>query len=84
MTIWRMRVACCMSKATRTQAHAYAQTPHARTHAHTRMHVRAQTNMYYFLLSHGKKANAPECYTYFAALVYSTCTRHLGVWPRAT
>ena len=29
MTIWRMRVACLINKATRTQAHAYA---HAHTH----------------------------------------------------
>ena len=34
-TIWRMRVACCLSKATRAKAHACARVPTpTRTNAH--------------------------------------------------
>ena len=38
VTIWRIRVACWISKATRTHTHAHAHTPkhtHARSHTHT-------------------------------------------------
>ena len=36
MTIWRLRVACRISKATRAQAHARARTPtFTHTHTHT-------------------------------------------------
>ena len=46
-TIWRMRIACWVRKATRAQAHAIARalTPtHTRTHASTRPHVHARTH----------------------------------------
>jgi hypothetical protein len=46
VTIWRLRVACWISKATCTQAHAHAHEPgqthvsvsaHTQTHTHTRI-----------------------------------------------
>ena len=61
--IWRMRVACWISKATRAQAHARARAP---THIHTRMHspTRAHAQKYVTPLFHGNSGfvNAPHCY----------------------
>ena len=58
VTIWRIRVACWMSKATCTHLHAHSHAPghtHARTHAHL---------FIYLLFFHGNNAfvNAPQCY----------------------
>jgi hypothetical protein len=50
VTIWRVRVACWISKAICTYAHAQAHAlgyPHARTHArtHARASIHTQTTM---------------------------------------
>ena len=47
-TIWRMRVACWISKATRSHAHAYSSAPsfphtHARARASAPAHARTHT-----------------------------------------
>ena len=45
MTIWRMRVACWSSKATRNHTHAHAHAPghtYERTHTHTHTHAHTQ------------------------------------------
>jgi hypothetical protein len=42
VTIWRIRVACRISKATCTYAHAHAYAP---GHSHARMHARAHTQI---------------------------------------
>ena len=47
MTIWRMHVACCISKATRAHEYAHAQAP---VHPQTRTQPRART--------HGEKISA--------------------------
>ena len=50
VTIWRIRVACWISKATRTDAHAHVYAPgypHARMHAHAWTH-RPICNTYCF------------------------------------
>jgi hypothetical protein len=54
VTIWRIRVPCWISKATRTHKHSG-----------TRKHARSdtQTNIKYLLFFHGNSyANAPQCY----------------------
>jgi hypothetical protein len=43
VTMWRIRVACWISKAIRTHAHAHA---HAHGHKHSRARARAHTQMY--------------------------------------
>jgi hypothetical protein len=61
MTIWRMRVAVCIIKATRAQAHACAS---ARTHPHTHAHKYAFPRQQWF------RECAPVLrYTYIACLV---------------
>jgi hypothetical protein len=58
VTVWRMRVACWISKATRTHAHA---RPGLRSTIHT-MHARSNTDKrVIFLVFHGNNgfANAP-------------------------
>jgi hypothetical protein len=48
ITIWRMRVACWLSKATYTRTHRYTHTrPGTHTHGHARKH-RAISNTYCF------------------------------------
>ena len=49
MTIWRLRVACCISKATRAQTQAYALRNHTYTHAQT--HAPADTHKYVILIA---------------------------------
>jgi hypothetical protein len=54
VTIWRMRVACWISKATCTYAHANA-SGHARTHKHVGLTFISFPRQQWF-------ANAPQCY----------------------
>ena len=46
--MWRIRVACWISKTTRTH-----ERPRFRTPTHTRRHAHTQTNVWYLLLFHG-------------------------------
>jgi hypothetical protein len=49
VTIWRIRVACRISKATRTYAHAHVHSPG--THMHARRHKHARTDQYVTLIA---------------------------------
>ena len=56
-TIWRMRVACWISKDTRVQAHARAHAPthtpaHVNARARTHTHTHTQRNMWFLLFFH--------------------------------
>jgi hypothetical protein len=49
MTIWRMRIACCVAKVTHTRARTHASTrTHTRTHTHTHTHRLSICNIYSF------------------------------------
>ena len=59
-TIWHIRVACWISKATRAYAHAHVHAPghpHARYHAHTQKYIILIVFPWQQWL-----ANAPHCY----------------------
>ena len=60
MTIWRVSVACWISKATPAQAHFQP----LRTHTHTRTRPLTHRNVLYLLLFHSNNGyvNAPQCY----------------------
>ena len=55
-TIWRMRVECWISKATRTKAHAWTVHPHVQPRART--HTNTHRNIQYLLLFHGNSGFA--------------------------
>jgi hypothetical protein len=71
-TIWRIRVVCWISKATRLLAHAYTYASgrthtHTHTHTHTRMRPRAHTHweQYAILIAFPRQQwfrNAHQCY----------------------
>ena len=53
--IWRMRVVCCISKATRAHAHAHIEVPghphtYIYTHEHARTYTRACTHIHKYVL----------------------------------
>ena len=76
MTIWRIRVTCCSSKATRAQAHARARAPtvtHGSPHICTRTqntrgrippspHVHTQKYVILHFHSNNGFVNVPQCY----------------------
>jgi hypothetical protein len=82
--IWRMRVACWISKATRAHAPAHAHAPerphtHACTHTRTRIrphtHAHARTQKYVILLAFPRQQRFRERalmlrYTYIGCLVW--------------
>jgi hypothetical protein len=60
VTIWRIRVACLISKATCTYAHAHA---HALGYTHARRHARAHTYVIFTAFPQQQWfANASQCY----------------------
>jgi hypothetical protein len=83
VTIWRIRVECWISKATRSQAHAHRHAPghpravaraRARTHTHTHKHTHTQIcNTYCFSMARIIRQFASMLrYTYIACLIKST------------
>ena len=66
VTIWRIRVACWISKATCTHAHAHA---HALAHTHKYVIFIAFPRQQWF-------ANAPQCFVLSWFLVFARCAHH--------
>jgi hypothetical protein len=56
-SLWRMRAACWINKATRTQAHAHA---HALGHPHLRMHTQSYMQYIFFFHADNGNADAPQ------------------------
>ena len=70
MTIWRMRVSCRISKATRTEAHT---SNHALTHASTR-HASTHTQKYIILFALPRQQWIHER----APVLHNTCIACIG------
>ena len=79
VTIWRIRIACWISKVTCTYAHAHS---HAPGHSHARtQRIHTQTNKQDLLLFHEKKkrfAKAPQSYGMAHCMFFAL----LFLWPQ--
>ena len=81
VTIWRVRVASWISKATRTHAHAHAHAPgHLQTHTHANARVHTNTRKYVILFFHGNSGyvNALQYYVTRTLRVLLRSIRVLG------
>jgi hypothetical protein len=85
-TIWRMRVACWISEATRSQAHARALHSHPRTRTHRHVLNRARTHKkYVILIAFPIQQLRRECalmlrYTYISSLDLVCFLLVLSLW----
>jgi hypothetical protein len=81
VTIWRMRFACWIRKATCTYAHPHAyapEYPHTRTQAHACTHWQIN-NTYYFSTAKIIRDRASMLrYTYIISILYLLPTQHSG------
>jgi hypothetical protein len=63
MTIWRMRVACCIIKDTRVQAHAHGLAQHPPPHTHTHTHIHTHTHTHTHTRTYaGRRKHASNMY----------------------